>query len=94
MQFVDRQIETIIYTDFQDELGELTEVTVPIEQTGFSPYQYRKKVEAYIRANQNHIAIAKLRRNLPLTETNEPAFALRAAIHRFSSRWIGWGVWR
>ncbi|WP_310487537.1 DEAD/DEAH box helicase family protein [Chamaesiphon sp. VAR_69_metabat_338] len=70
MQFVDRQIESIIYTDFQDELGELTEVTVPIEQTGFSPYQYRKKVEAYIRANQNHIAIAKLRRNLPLTETD------------------------
>ena len=70
MQFVDRQAESIIYTDFQDELGELTEVTVPIEQTGFSPYQYRKKVEAYIRANQNHIAIAKLRRNLPLTETD------------------------
>jgi type I restriction enzyme, R subunit len=70
MQFVDRQVESIIYTDFQDELGELTEVTVPIEQTGFSPYQYRKKVEAYIRANQNHIAIAKLRRNLPLTETD------------------------
>jgi type I restriction enzyme, R subunit len=39
MQFVDRQVESIIYTDFQDELGELTEVTVPIEQTGFSPYQ-------------------------------------------------------
>jgi type I restriction enzyme, R subunit len=70
MQFVDRQVESIIYTDFQDELGELTEVTVPIEQTGFSPAQYRKKVEAYIRANQSHIAIAKLRRNLPLTETD------------------------
>jgi type I restriction enzyme, R subunit len=70
MQFVDRQVESIIYTDFQDELGELTEVTVPIEQTGFSPAQYRKKVEAYIRANQNHISIAKLRRNLPLTETD------------------------
>uniref|UniRef100_UPI00286BA878 type I restriction endonuclease subunit R n=1 Tax=Chamaesiphon sp. VAR_48_metabat_135_sub TaxID=2964699 RepID=UPI00286BA878 len=70
MQFVDRQIESIIYTDFQDELGELTKVTVPIKQTGFSPYQYRKKVEAYICANQNHISIAKLRRNLPLTATD------------------------
>ena len=70
MQFVDRQVESIIYTDFQDQLGELTEVTVPSEQTGFSPYQYRKKVEAYIRANQNHLAIAKLRRNLSLTETD------------------------
>jgi type I restriction enzyme, R subunit len=70
MQFVDRQAEGIIYTDFQDSLGIVTEQNVPYNTTGFSPYQYRKKVEAYIRANQNHIAIAKLRRNLPLTATD------------------------
>ncbi len=46
------------------------EQAVPYNTTGFSPYQYRKKVEAYIRANQNHVAIAKLRRNLPLTATD------------------------
>ncbi|MFM7448012.1 MAG: type I restriction-modification enzyme R subunit C-terminal domain-containing protein, partial [Leptolyngbyaceae cyanobacterium] len=44
--------------------------TVFLNQTGFSPYQYRKKVEAYIRANQNHVAIAKLKRNTPLTESD------------------------
>jgi type I restriction enzyme, R subunit len=70
MQFVDRQAEGIIYTDFQDSLGIVTEQAVPYNTTGFSPYQYRKKVEAYIRANQNHVAIAKLRRNLPLTATD------------------------
>ncbi len=69
MQFVERSSEGIIYTDFQDEL-ERYQNYIPIEQTGFSPYQYRKKVEAYIRANQNHVAIAKLRRNLPLTDTD------------------------
>jgi type I restriction enzyme, R subunit len=70
MKFIDRQAETITYTNFQDELGIVTEKVVPYNTTGFSPYQYRKKVEAYIRANQNHVAIAKLRRNLPLTETD------------------------
>lgn len=70
MQFVDRQVEAIVYTDFQDELGDLDETEVPIQQTGFSSEQYCKKVTAYIRANQDHIAIAKLRRNLPLTETD------------------------
>ncbi len=70
MQFVDRQAESIIYTDFQDKLGIVAEQNVPYNTTGFSPYQYRKKVEAYIRANQNHVAIAKLRRNLPLTTTD------------------------
>ena len=68
VKFIDRQQQTIIYTDFEDELGEVTEVDVPIQQTGFSPYQYRKKVEAYIRANEDHIAIYKLKRNEPLTE--------------------------
>ena len=47
----------IIYTDFKDELGDIDLVNVPTPQTGFSPYQYRKKVEAYIRANQDHVAL-------------------------------------
>ena len=51
-------------------MGDVQEVDVPAHQTGFSPYQYRKKVEAYIRANENHIAIAKLKRNASLTESD------------------------
>jgi type I restriction enzyme, R subunit len=70
MKFVDRQAEGITYTNFKDTLGRVAEQAVPYITTGFSVHQYRKKVEAYIRANQNHIAIAKLRRNLPLTETD------------------------
>lgn len=70
MQFVEAQAATLTYTHFQDTLGTVAEQAVPYTTTGFSPYQYRKKVEAYIRANQNHVAIAKLRRNLPLTETD------------------------
>jgi type I restriction enzyme, R subunit len=70
IKFIDRQQQTIIYTDFQDELGEITEVDPPLHQTGFSPYQYRKKVETYIRANQDHITIAKLKRNLVLTDAD------------------------
>ena len=68
VKFIDRKEQTIVYTDFKDELGEVTEVDVPIQQTGFSPYQYRKKVETYIRENQNHIAIYKLKRNVALTD--------------------------
>ena len=59
---------TLIEIDFEDELGEIRQVAVPLQQTGFSPYQYRKKVEAYIRAHENHITIAKLKRNEPLSQ--------------------------
>ena len=68
VKFIDRQQQTIVYTDFKDELGEVIEVDVPIKQTGFSPYQYRKKVEAYIRQHEDHIAIYKLKRNVPLSD--------------------------
>jgi type I restriction enzyme R subunit len=70
MQFIDPKETNIIHTNFQDELLDISEVSVPIEQTGFSPHQYRKKVETYIRNHQDHVAIAKLRRNLPLTDTD------------------------
>ncbi len=68
IKFIDRKAQAIVYTNFTDELGDVEAVSVPIQQTGFSPYQYRKKVEAYIKENQDHIAIYKLRRNVPLTD--------------------------
>lgn len=68
--FIDRHEQHIVYTDFEDQMGEIQDVDVPNKQTGFSPYQYRKKVEAYIRANENHVAIAKLKRNVSLTESD------------------------
>jgi type I restriction enzyme R subunit len=70
IKFIDRQQQPIVYTDFKDDLNVVRESNVPTYQTGFSPYQYRKKVEAYIRKNENHIAIAKLKRNVSLTEAD------------------------
>ncbi|MGA1263343.1 MAG: type I restriction-modification enzyme R subunit C-terminal domain-containing protein, partial [Prochlorothrix sp.] len=70
VKFIDRKQQATVITDFADELGEVQIITVPTHQTGFSPYQYRRKVEAFIRQNENHITIAKLKRNVPLTEAD------------------------
>ncbi|GMV27627.1 MAG: hypothetical protein AMXMBFR58_36580 [Phycisphaerae bacterium] len=67
IQFIDRTARPPIITDFEDEMGDVEDKAVPVTQTGFSPYQYRKKVERYIRENENHVVVAKLKRNLPLT---------------------------
>jgi type I restriction enzyme R subunit len=58
VKFIDPQEQQIVYTNFEDELGEIVETDVPTKQTGFSPYQYRKKVEAYIREHENRIIAA------------------------------------
>ncbi|MFM7884848.1 MAG: type I restriction-modification enzyme R subunit C-terminal domain-containing protein, partial [Microcystis panniformis] len=70
VKFIDRQKQQIVITDFVDEMGAVQIVDIPTHQTGFSREQYRRKVEAYIRQHQDHVAIAKLKRNIPLTETD------------------------
>jgi type I restriction enzyme, R subunit len=67
IQFIEKGIGTIAYTDFEDEVGVAADAAVPIYQTGFSPWQYKKKVEAYIRDHEHHLAIAKIKRGHPLT---------------------------
>jgi type I restriction enzyme R subunit len=70
IKFIDKQQQEIVYTDFADQMGEVELVDVPTKSTGFSREQYKKKVETYIRDNENHTAIAKIKRNLPLTEAD------------------------
>ncbi|NES82842.1 MAG: hypothetical protein F6K10_16355 [Moorea sp. SIO2B7] len=46
IKFIDKKEQNIVHTNFEDELGEIVEVDVPIQQTGFSRDQYHKKVKA------------------------------------------------
>ena len=66
MQFIDSgPAQEIIYTDFEDELGDPTEhddlVIVDPRLKN-----YRMKVEAYLRENEAHMVIKKIRSNEPL----------------------------
>jgi len=70
IQFIDRKSIKPVYTVLQDEIGAATEVTLTDFSTGINLAQYRRKVERYIRDNENHVVIAKLRLNKPLTPTD------------------------
>jgi type I restriction enzyme R subunit len=60
----------IVYTDFEDEIGTGTEIDLPGVPVGTDMEQFRKKARSFLRAHQDHIAIAKVRRNEPLTATD------------------------
>lgn len=56
-----------MYTVLQDEIGEGKAVTIGGFDVGINVVQYRKKVEQFIRAHEDHIVIHKLKFNEPLT---------------------------
>ncbi len=70
IQFIERRASSPVYTVLDDEIGEAMPIALADFSTGINLAQYRRKVEAWIRANGHHVAIAKLRHNRPLTPTD------------------------
>lgn len=60
----------VIYTDFADQVGAATAVTVPGLAAGTDMESFRMKARQFLRDHENHIAVLKLRRNEPLTQTD------------------------
>lgn len=67
VKLIEKSTSKIIYTMLDDEIGEAGEVYIPVVSSGVNIAQYRKRVESFIKANENHITIAKLKRGLALT---------------------------
>lgn len=58
-----------LYTDFTDQLGEGIEVELGGGSVD-SFAQFRKKAMAFMRDREDHLAVQRLRRNQPITETD------------------------
>ena len=72
VKFIDKDKRSIVYTDFEDEhTGVVKEHDLVYGHSKMKNYILR--VERYIRENQNHLTIRKLKTNLPITraELNE-----------------------
>ncbi len=70
VKFMDKKQRKIIYTDFEDELSEAREVTLIGLVSATSSIQYKKKIMSFLKANENHIVLHKLKHNVPITETD------------------------
>jgi type I restriction enzyme R subunit len=67
---IERSKKGVIYSDFQDEIGEGVEVELPgtggaVGSTEF--LQFRKKAEHFLKQNLGEAAVAKVRSGAPLT---------------------------
>lgn len=66
MPLLDKQKRTVIYTDFEDEIRGVDEITV-IDMPKMTGAQYEKKVKEYLKSHQEDEVIQRLRRNQPLS---------------------------
>jgi len=67
---LDKDKKEIVYTNFEDEVQGVTDVTGTSPTPGLNLTQYRKKIELYIKDHQDQITIQKLKRNKPITQAD------------------------
>lgn len=60
----------IVYTDFEDEFGELAEVELQDVALGTNWTQFMTKSRVYLHKYHNHLTVQKLRRNKQITEAD------------------------
>jgi type I restriction enzyme R subunit len=66
VKLIDKQQRKPLYPDFEDEIGEGTEITLPQVTTGGDFEKFRAKARAFLLEHQDHPAIRKLRQNVAL----------------------------
>lgn len=69
VQHVEKSKQPLVYSDFQDELGTGSEVTLP--QVGAVDFKrFKRKARHFLLDHQDNLALQKLRRAKPLTPTD------------------------
>ncbi|WP_024716988.1 DEAD/DEAH box helicase family protein [Gluconobacter oxydans] len=58
----------VVVTDFEDDIGEGTEVTMPEVGSGVDKARFKMKVRRFIDDHRDHITLIKVRRGEPLTK--------------------------
>ena len=70
VQLIDKRQRKPVYTDFEDLMGDEIDVYLPGFTPGTDYTKFQEKARAFLRKHMDHIAIAKLRTNKPLTSTD------------------------
>ncbi|WP_210495684.1 DEAD/DEAH box helicase family protein [Microvirga antarctica] len=69
VKHIDKRRRGIVYTNFEDLLGEAAPITLPqVGEVDFT--RFKRKARHFLREHENHIALFKLRHGKPLTTTD------------------------
>ena len=70
IKLLEKMRRKVVYTDFEDQVGETSEVALPLGGSAGDFERFRLKVRVFLREHENHITLHKLRRNQALTATD------------------------
>jgi type I restriction enzyme R subunit len=71
VRLLEKRKRMVVYTDFIDDLGEVEEIALHRGGAAGTDFdRFRQKARAYLRAHAGHVALQKLHRNRPLTQTD------------------------
>ena len=60
----------IVYTDFEDELGDMTTIDLPQVTAGLNMAKFKEKARVFLKEHESHLSLQRLRRNQSLTPTD------------------------
>jgi type I restriction enzyme R subunit len=70
VHLIERAKRPILYTNFEDQIGEAEEIVFEKFVSADAFTKFREKARQFLKAHENHVAIHRLRHNLPLTATD------------------------
>lgn len=70
VKLIEKGSKSIIYTQFEDEIGEGEGVDLPLVPAGLDYEKFKAKTRAFLKQHDDRLALQKLRRNLPVTASD------------------------
>ena len=67
VKLIEKAKKVVVYTDFEDELGEGATIELPGVGTGMNLAKFKDKARQFLKAHESHLSLQRLRRNQPLT---------------------------
>ena len=65
--FIEKSKRKIVYTDFEDEIGEAVDIAFPNLGIGLEFERFRRKARTFLREHKGETAVEKIHRNWPIT---------------------------
>lgn len=70
VKLIEKSKKPVVYTDFEDVLGDGATVVLPGVGTGMNLAKFKDKARQFLREHESHLSLQRLRRNQPLTTSD------------------------